>query len=202
MFNLVWKDLVMQRKGVIILLPALFGYIVFNPTYTFLGFVFSVVVIQDVFAKDEHSSINKLLNSLPYTRREIVSSKYIGAIIFTLLVALAMIIGGALIHREIPAWKEIMLMVSLSLLAVSFIFPFSYKFKSQYILKAFLVLFVVYLLVMSIFIHNLNDILREFVQTILTLQDPSVFLVMILSIMVLYIFSWLLSIRIYRNKVF
>ncbi|WP_018932987.1 ABC-2 transporter permease [Gracilibacillus lacisalsi] len=202
MFNLIWKDLVLQKKGVMILLPALFGYIVFNPSYIWIGIVFSIVIIQDVFAKDEHSSINKLLNSLPYTRQEIVTSKYIGAIIFTLLVALTMIIGGMLIHKEIPTWKEIMLMVSLSMLAVSFIFPFSYKFKSQYILKAFLVLFVVYMIVITIFIHNLNDILREFVQTILTLEDPSVFLVMILSIMVLYIFSWLLSIRIYRNKVF
>ncbi|WP_208588714.1 ABC-2 transporter permease [Gracilibacillus suaedae] len=202
MCNLIWKDIVLQKKGSLILLPALFGYIVYNPSYIWIGFVFSVVIILDVFAKDEDSAVNKLLNSLPYTRREVVSSKYIGAIIFTLLVVFAMFIGGLLFHREVPAWKETMLMVSLSMIAISFILPFLYKFKTQYIFRAFLFLFVVYMIVINTFIKNLNDILREFVQTILTLQDPSVFLMMILSIIVLYSFSWLLSIRIYRNKVF
>ncbi|MGN8646572.1 ABC-2 transporter permease [Gracilibacillus sp. HCP3S3_G5_1] len=202
MFNLVWKDITLQKKGLLILLPALLAYLAFMPSYIWIGFVFSVVIALDVLTKDEDSTINTLLNSLPYTRKEIVSSKYISAIIFTLIVVLVMFLGGLLIHKEVPAWKEIMLMVSLSLIFVSFIFPFSYKFKTQYIIKASLVLFVGYMIVITTFLKNLNDIIREFVQTILSLQDTSFYLVMVLSIMVLYMGSWLLSIRIYQNKVF
>lgn len=202
MFNLVWKDITLQKKGLLILLPALLAYLAFMPSYIWIGFVFSVVIALDVLTKDEDSTINTLLNSLPYTRKEIVSSKYISAIIFTLIVVLVMFLGGLLIHKEVPARKEIMLMVSLSLISVSFIFPFSYKFKTQYIIKASLVLFVGYMIVITTFLKNLNDIIREFAQTILSLQDTSFYLVMVLSIMVLYMGSWLLSIRIYQNKVF
>ena len=89
---------------------------------------------MNAYATDEKSSIHMLLNSLPYTRKEIVSSKYIGAIIFTGMVVFTIFIGNLIIHQEITMWKDILLIVSFVMIAISLMFPFSYKFKSQYML--------------------------------------------------------------------
>ncbi len=202
MFNLVWKDIVIQKKGLLILLPALCVYLALDTSYIWVGFIFSTVIIMEGFSKDEKSSINTLLNSLPYTRQEVVSSKYVSAIIFTLMIALTILIGNLLIHREMPALKDILFMGCLTIVFVSFFLPFSYKFKSQYIFSGGVVLFVVYMVVVNTFINNLNDILRELVRAILTFQDTSVYLMMACLIIVLYFLSWSLSVRIYKNKVF
>jgi ABC-2 type transport system permease protein len=42
---------------------------------------------------DEKTSIHILLNSLPYTRKEIVSSKYIGACVFTFVIVFTIFMG-------------------------------------------------------------------------------------------------------------
>ncbi|MED4729383.1 ABC-2 transporter permease [Aneurinibacillus migulanus] len=202
MFNLIRKDIILQKKNLMILLPALFVYLTLNISYIWSGFVFSIVIIMSAFSIDEKSRINTLLNSLPYTRREIVSSKYIGVLIFTLIVVLTIFIGNLIIHRELTLWKDLMFIVSLVMVSTSFILPFSYQFKSQYLFIGSLVLIGIYMVLISTMFQNLNDIIRENVQIVLSLQNINVYLLIIFSIIILYVCSWLLSIRIYRNKVF
>lgn len=202
MFNLIRKDIVLQKSTLLILLPALLVYLLLNTSSIWVGIVFSVVIIMNAFANDEKTSIHMLLNSLPYTRKEIVSSKYIGAFIFMSMVVCIIFIGNLLIHQEITAWKDILFMVSLVMVAISLFFPFSYKFKSQYMFIASVVFFAIYLVVVNFFIPNLNDIMREFVQVLLTVQTAQLYLFIALAVLMLYACSWLLSIRIYERKVF
>lgn len=202
MFNLIRKDLVLQKSTLLILLPALVVYLLIKTSSVWDGIVFSIAIIMNAFANDEKTSIHTLLNSLPYTRKEIVGSKYIGAFIFTGIVVFTIFIGNLIIHKEITLWKDILLMVSLVFVAISLIFPFSYKFKSQYLFIATIVLFVVYMVVINFFILNLNDKIRAFVQMLLTVQSIQFYWIMALSVMALYACSWLLSIRIYERKVF
>lgn len=88
------------------------------------------------------------------------------------------------------------------MVTTAFILPFSYKFKSQYLLIASAVLFGLYILAISFFFRNLNDRLRELIQEFMTLQEIQFYFLAILMILILYIASWLLSIRIYERKVF
>ena len=88
------------------------------------------------------------------------------------------------------------------MVAISLMFPFSYKFKSQYLLIGALVSLAIYLVIIPLFIPNLNDKIREFLQMLLTVQTAQFYLFIALSVMVLYACSWLLSIRIYERKVF
>jgi len=111
-------------------------------------------------------------------------------------------IGNLLIHQEITAWKELVFIVSVVMVFFSLIFPFSYKFKSKYLLFASIILFAIYLVVINFFIPNLFDKIREFVGILLTLQSTQFYLLIAFSIIALYVCSWLLSIRIYRKKVF
>ncbi|MBP3038199.1 ABC-2 transporter permease [Bacillaceae bacterium Marseille-Q3522] len=202
MWNLVYKDLVLQKKTLLILLPLLFVYLFVGTSTIWVGILFCIAVIMQAFFMDEKSSIHLLWNALPYTRKEIVSSKYIGACVFTCLILLPIFIGNWLIHGEIMQWKQLLFIISAVTLFLSFAFPFSYLFKSQYLMIAFIALFVLYLLVINTFLPDLNDRLRAAVRTVLALDDFQLYLGTILSVTTLYLLSWLLSIRIYSQKVF
>lgn len=202
MFNLICKDLVLQKSTLLVLLPALVVYLFLESSSIWVGIIFSIAIIMNAYSIDEKSSIHMLLNSLPYTRKEIVSSKYIGAFIFTGIVVFTIFIGNLIIHQEIIIWKDILFIVSLVMVAISLMFPFSYKFKSQYILIAALVLLAIYLVIIPLLIPNVNEKIRGGAQMLLTVQTAQFYLFSALAVMMLYACSWLLSIRIYRKKVF
>lgn len=202
MLNLIRKDLVLQKPTLMIMIPLLIVFLFLESSSIWGGIIFSIAIIMNAYSIDEKSSINMLLNSLPYTRKEIVSSKYIGAFISIALVVITIFFSNLIIHQEITVWKDILVIVSLAMVAISFIFPFSYKFKSQYMLIGSLALLAIYLVIIPIFIPNVNDIMREFVQSFLTLENIQIYLLIGFSIFTLYAVSWLLSIRIYGKKTF
>jgi ABC-2 type transport system permease protein len=202
MFNLVLKDIRLQKKTLMILLPILFIYLFTGSSPSWVGIIFCIAIIMNAFALDEKSSINLLLNSLPYSRKEIVSSKYIGAFVFTIMVLLTISLGNWIIHREILQWKQMFLIISIVAIFVSLSFPFSYLLKSQYLMIAMGVSFVIYMIIVNKFILDLNDRIREAVQTLLSFSTSQQYLLLFLSIVIFYSFSWLLSIRIYSRKVF
>lgn len=202
MFNLIRKDIVLQKPTLLILLPALIVILFLERSSIWEGIIFSIAIIMNAYATDEKSAIHILLNSLPYTRKEIVSSKYVGALIFTGIIVFTIFIGNLIIHQEITIWNDILLIVSPVMVAISLLFPFSYKFKSQYMLIAALVSLAIYLVIVPLLIPNVNDKIREFVQMLLTIQTAQLYLIIALSVIALYTCSWLLSIRIYSKKVF
>ena len=200
MYNLIRKDFIIQKKALLILFPILFVYLILNTANIWIGFVFSIVIIMNTFSMDEKPNITALLNSLPYTRKEIVSSKYIGVLIFTLFVIFALFIGNYVIHRELIDWKEIMFIMSLVMMVTSFTIPFSYQFKSQYLLIGSLFLFIGYLIIANTLVKNINDEIRNLIQFLIELQGLQSYLLFIVPVIVIYGCSWLLSIRIYRKK--
>ncbi|MCY7861626.1 ABC-2 transporter permease [Bacillus haynesii] len=202
MFNLILKDIILQKKTLAASFLVLCVYLMLDISPIWIGVVFSIVISMYAFSIDEKSSIHMLLNSLPYTRKEIVSSKYIVVVLFTCMVAAAIFIANFIIHRELTIWKDILLMVAIVMTAASFMLPFCYKFKSNYLLNASIVAFGLYMLTVNFIVQNLNDQIREFIHMLLTLQNTSLYLIVAISIITLYGCSWLLSIRIYRNKVF
>ncbi len=193
--------MILQKKTLPFMLLFLFIYLFVNVSTSWVAIVFCIVIIMNAFQTDETSSANLLLNSLPYTRKEIVSSKYIGALIFIFLTLLTIFIGNWMIHREIMQWEVLLFITSIVMGLISFAFPFSYLFNSKYLLIGFGGVFVVYMVTLS-FIPNLNDRVREVVQTVLSLDNSLFYIGIILSVGLLYVLSWILSIRIYSRKVF
>lgn len=170
----------------------------------YVGFIFSLSFIMSACSLDEKDNINILLNSLPYTRKEIVASKYIGALLFTLLFVIVMYVGDFLVNGNngLLLLKEVMLILGLVMITTSFLLPFLYKFKMQYLHMAMVGVVVIYLLTISFFIKNLHDVIRALTLKILALQEIQLYFFAMLIIVILYIGSWLLSIRIYERKVF
>ncbi|MFJ6264992.1 ABC-2 transporter permease [Lysinibacillus xylanilyticus] len=203
MINLILKDFLIQKKLILFYIATIIIYLLAGVPLIFLGFLYSVIYILNAFAYDEKDNANILLNSLPYTRKEIVSSKYIGSLIFTTLFIFMIYVGDFLINGkgDLFIWKEMLLIIGLVMVAISFMFPISYKFKTQYLLIASGVLFGIYMLTINLLVP-INDILRELTRKFLTLQETQMYFIAIFTIVILYIGSWLLSIRIYERKAF
>ncbi|GAB0171336.1 ABC-2 transporter permease [Lysinibacillus sp. CTST325] len=156
------------------------------------------------FSYDEKDNANILLNSLPYTRKEIVSSKYIGSLIYTSLIIFITYLGNFFLNGKevLFLWKDILLIIGLVMVAISFILPICYKFKTQSLMIAVGTLFGIYMVIVNYLSPTLKDTLKELIQKFLTLQETQMYFVAILTIIILYVGSWLLSIRIYTRKVF
>lgn len=202
MYNLIRKDLVLQSKMIMGLMIGLCVYLFLDVSSIWVGFVFSVAIAMNAFTIDEKSSVHILLNSLPYTRKEIVSSKYIAVLLLIFLVAAAIFLGNLTIHGEFTSLKNLLFMIAIAMSTISLMLPFCYKFKSSYLVTASIVAFGLYLLVVSFIIQDLNDKIRAFVQLLLTMQNTGAYVAFVASVMILYVCSGLLSLRIYRKKVF
>ncbi|WP_339254260.1 ABC-2 transporter permease [Sporosarcina sp. FSL W8-0480] len=202
MLHLIRKDIVLQKYTLLILLPILFLDLFLDGSRIYVGILFSIAIIMQSFLTDEKSSVHYLLNSLPYTRKEIVSSKYAGACVFIFLVLLTIFIGNLVIYKEFVPWGQLLFIAGFVAVFVSLAFPFSYLFKSQYLMIASIVLFVLYFVIVAKFIPDMNDRIRGTVQTLLSLDDALLYGGAILAVTLLYLFSWMLSVRIYHRKVF
>ncbi|MCM3088045.1 ABC-2 transporter permease [Bhargavaea ginsengi] len=202
MLKLIRKDLLLQKNMLVGMLLLLVAAINFTPSTIWVGIVFCVAIIMQMFSADEKSSIHLLLNSLPYSRKQIVGSKYAGAVVIMALFLMTTFLGHFMIYREVFPWSQLLFIACVVFLFISFAFPFSYLFKSQYLFIASGVLFVLYLIIANQFVPNLNDILRNFTGSIVSIDNHIIYLFVGLGVLLLYLSSWLLSIRIYSKKVF
>jgi ABC-type transport system involved in multi-copper enzyme maturation permease subunit len=202
MLNLIRKDIVLQKNTLLILLPALLIALLIDRSIIWVGVLFCFAIIMQSFTLDEKPTTNILMNSLPYTRKEIVSAKYIGACVFTFIILSTILIGNLIIHREVTHLDQLLFIAGVIVVFISFAFPFSYQFKSQYLMMACGVMFVLYIVLVNKFILDLNDRLRAGVQKILSFDNSLLYAGGTLVVVLLYIFSWMLSVRIYSRKVF
>ncbi|WP_339215990.1 ABC-2 transporter permease [Solibacillus sp. FSL W8-0372] len=202
MYQLVKKDLIIHKKMLMGMFLVLLAYMYVDVQIIFIGLIFSWTFALNIFSTDEKRPAQMLLSSLPFTRKEIVSSKYISAILFILLIIL-MITGGSLLFQQaLPNGLHLLMIAIGSLFIVAFIYPVSYKFASRYLNIAFFVCLAIYLVIVKFFIHNLNDRIRETFAKIMNLGESQLILYTGVILVITYSLSWLLSIRIFEKKVF
>lgn len=204
MFNLIFKDILIQKKILLFYIATLIIYLIIDVSSILIVVVYSLTFINMALSYDEKDNANILFNSLPYTRKEIVSSRYVGVLIFTSLFIMITYGGRFLLYGKEASfsWKAILLIMGLVMVAISFMLPVFYKFKRQYLVFFAGALVGIYLLMKNFLVPNLNNTLRELTRKFLTLQETQMYLVAIFTIAILYIGSWILSIRIYERKAF
>ncbi|HBT73887.1 MAG TPA: ABC-2 transporter permease [Lysinibacillus sp.] len=204
MVNLILKDILIQKNMLIIYIATIILYLLVSVSPVFIVFVYSIVFIMNAFSSDEKDNANILLNSLPYTRKEIVSSKYIGAFIFTgLFMCYTYLLDFLLNGQEVLVlWKEILLIMGLVMIAMSFILPISYQFKTKHLAIVSVTLFGIYMVMVNYFVPDFNNQVRALVQKFMAVQELQLYLIATVIIIILYTGSWLLSIRIYERKAF
>ena len=192
----------MHKYMLLIMLLGIVALMFVDSSVMLNGIVFTFAIIMHIFSADETKPIQMLLSSLPYTRREIVSSKYIGAIVYLLLVISVIVITNYLINQQLPDWKAFLIVTGLVMLLVSLIFPFSYKYSSKYLQFVAIGLFILYLFVLKFVVPNLHDQIRMITARILQFSDTQIVAGIGVVICILYLGSWILSVKIYGKKVF
>ncbi|PEP52261.1 MULTISPECIES: ABC-2 transporter permease [Bacillus] len=197
MLNLIKRDLILQKKQLIFYLGCIIFFIVTNshPILTFT--IASILIPFSTHAYDAKTETNILLNSLPYTRKEIVASRYIGAIVYMLL-AIAVTSAMLIIFQKSFIVEHIVMGNALFLLFAAFTFPLFYQFKQEH-----LILFIIAsFLGLTALVKFLATEFSTVIDAIFSFSIPVLYSIATAIIVCVYIVSWGVSLIIYQRKVF
>ena len=204
MLNLIKKDIFLQKKLFVLYAGLILFYIWsdFSPVLT-ITLTSSMFVLHSHYY-DEKDRANVLLNALPYTRKEIISSKYIGALTFTLMLIPTVIIGhfiidGSFIQLSV---KDIVLSLLSVMLFTAFYLPFFYKFTQQYLLIAFSAVFSMLVIIAPRAAEYIVNHFGEIIETITSFSSLQFYGLLSVVVLICYGLSWLLSVKIYQRKAF
>ncbi|MEL4024450.1 ABC-2 transporter permease [Lysinibacillus endophyticus] len=165
--------------------------------------IFGTIQITSIFTFDEMSGWDKFANTLPFRKSEIVKSKYILSLLLTvgiLLLVCPFVVYSNYVTDSFKMnelFSIICLVVSLSIILLSFIIPTFIKFGTQ---KARIVLFILVFSLSYGLKFVLDIIALPTLPSVETLQRMSyvspIFALIILTI------SYLLSVKLYETKEF
>lgn len=204
MLNLIKKDFILQKRLLIVYVILLIIYLRAD-----LNIVFSVVMISSLFVinshyYDEKDKANILLNSLPYTKKEIVSSKYTEALLSAAIIILLYVIGQYTLDNSLGNISFIQITSCFLgiMLFTAFYLPFFYKFTQQYVLVAFSALVVIVIITARPILEFVMSNFAETIQLLQSMATIQLYSIMTILVIFIYVISWLLSIKIYSNKAF
>lgn len=211
MKGLILKDLYLIKGNIRTLAIALVGFSVmaFNDmtTISFIIPFFAVMMCISTFSYDEYNKWNAYAITLPGGKKTIVRSKYISTIVLIIVSSLISILTSIIIGniKGDINYEEIMSTLVGGLfgitLVVSLMYPFIYKFGNE---KGRLFLFIIVFLVTALggalfSAININEINPP---AIISFIDEYGFYIMpVLTLVMLYI-SYIISLKIFKNKDF
>lgn len=170
-----------------------------NMFFTLYPCLISGILPMTLLTYDEREKWSEYAETLPYTRAQIVSAKYIIGLITTMsiiiLIAIAQAIKMAIAKTFIfnEYCTLIMTIVSISLIVPAILLPFIFKFGAE---KGRIIYYVVIggTCGIGFALENINGNLFAF------LAEVSPILVSFSVAILFYIISWLLSIQFYKNR--
>ena len=134
MFNLIRRDVILQKRQLLLFIPFIVFFIIMDANPALIFLVASLIIPFNTYAYDEKAETNILLNSLPYTRTEIIASRYLGAIIYMVL-AIGVTSLTLFAFNKPFTMTDIAIGSGLFLLFAAFTFPLFYIFKPGYIIS-------------------------------------------------------------------
>lgn len=208
MFNLILKDFYAQKLLMLLYLGIMAIYMFSGLNSSFIVAIISALFVMNSHYYDEKDKTNIFLNSLPFTRKEIVSSKYIGSLVFTTITILVFIglkgISQIISQDSVELFNIELIILSylLVMLFTSVYLPFFYKFTQQYLLVIFSAVFI---LVMFSIRYIYDFVMKNFSGVIDFFSSLSTgYLYILLTVITIIVFaiSWFMSIKIYERKDF
>lgn len=201
MFNLIKRDIIIQKKQLLLYVPFIVFFIVMDSHPVLLFLVVSLFIPFNALAFDEKTNVNILLNSLPYKRKEIIASRYIGSLFFMTagigLAVLALSIAGkpfTLTHIALGS--------GLFLVFSAMTFPLFYILKPGYIFPIILLSFFAFVGGGPALYSLLSDSLEGAIQIVLNLPMPTLLSGFVVVALLLYGLSWAVSAVVYERKAF
>ncbi|WP_433956667.1 ABC-2 transporter permease [Cytobacillus horneckiae] len=201
MFNLIRRDIILQKRQLFIFIPFILFFIFMDahPALTFL--IASIFIPFNTYAYDEKTETNILLNSLPYTRTEIIASRYLGAIVYMVL-AIGVTSLALFAFNKTFSMNDIAIGSSLFLLFASVTFPLFYILKPGYITMVVIISFLVLASVGPAIVLFLADRLTAITDFIVNLSVTTLYTGATIAIIIVYVISWGITTAIYQRKAF
>lgn len=211
MKGLLLKDFYMTKQYCRYFLMVLLGFIAIfilgkgDAFYLAYPMVICMNIPFTLIAYDERSKWDINLLTMPFTRKQLVTSKYLGALILLIGTVLAIAIAyiaGTMRHGEFEwlAFAEMMVLIAFSgLLSPSILLPLVFRFGSE---RGRLFYYITLLICFAVVGMGME--LMKQPKFLALLSDISSWLLpgtVILGALILLI-SWALSVRFYENREF
>ncbi|KAB7672858.1 ABC-2 transporter permease [Bacillus sp. B1-b2] len=201
MFNLIRRDVILQKKQLLIFIPYLLVFILAGSHPILIFTVASIFIPLNTYAYDEKVQTNILLNSLPYTRKEIIASRYLGALFYMILgISITCIV--LTVFNKAFTIQDLLFSIGLFLIYISIMFPLFYIVKQGYF---FIIAILSFLASTFIGPPIVSFLGRHFpaITTVITEASP---IVLYISCFVLlafvFLISWRTTLGIYLKKAF
>lgn len=203
MLNLIRKDAVIQKKQLLTFIPIviLLSFFGVHTSPILIFFIVSLFVPMNGYMYDEKVESNIFLNSLPYTRKEIVNAKYIGSIVYMVLS-----IGFTSVILYLSGldftFNDIAIATGLFFISASLLFPLFYILKPSYVGVLMLIALFVASVIIPRIIHYFTEHLTAIMNFLTSQSTVTLYLSGTAIAIGLYLISWLVSQFIYQRKVF
>ncbi|MEH6942988.1 ABC-2 transporter permease [Bacillus sp. JJ722] len=201
MFNLIRRDVILQKRQLLIFIPFILFFIFMgvHPALTFL--IASIFIPFNTYAYDEKVETNMLLNSLPYTRTEIIASRYLGAIVYMVL-AIGVTSLALFAFNKPFTMTDIAIGSALFLLFAAFTFPLFYILKPGHISTIVMISFLTLAFIGPKIVLFLAEHLTTITDFIVNLSVPVLYTGATLVVLAVYVISWGATTVIYQRKAF
>ncbi|WP_421617750.1 ABC-2 transporter permease [Brevibacillus sp. TJ4] len=201
MLNLMRRDIILQKKQLMIFIPYILFFILMDSPAILTFLVASIFIPFNAYAYDEKAATNILLNSLPYTRTEIIASRYLGAILY-MVVAIGVTCLALFVFGKMFTWADVAIAVGLFLVFASLTFPLFQILKPGYISTVILMSFIL----VAIILQRMFGYLSEYVTAISEFMDrfsvPTLYTGAAVVVLAVYAVSWCVTTVIYQRKAF
>lgn len=201
MLNLIRRDVILQKRQLLIFIPFILFFIIMGTPPTLIFLVASIFIPFNTYAYDEKVETNILLNSLPYTRMEIIASRYLGAIVYMIL-SIGVTSLALFAFNKPFAITDMAIGSGLFLLFAAFTFPLFHIFKPGYITTVVLISFILLTWIARPVASFIAEHLAAITDLIVNLSIPALYSGAALVIMIVYIISWGITTIIYERKAF
>ncbi len=201
MFNLIRRDVILQKRQLLIFIPFILFFIIMDSHPALIFLIASIFIPFNTYAYDEKVETNILLNSLPYTRTEIIASRYLGAIVY-MVIAIGVTSLALLVFNKPFTMIDIAIGSSLFLLFAAITFPLFHIFKPGYISAVVMISFLLLAAIGPAIVLFLAEHLTAITDFINSLSVPVLYIGATLVIMLLYLISWGTTTVIYKRKAF
>lgn len=207
MLGLVYKDLMVMRRTLLLYgaMGIVYGIIaIYGDQY---GMVFALMMIVSAMVPvsaisyDERSKWDKIVNTMPLSRKEVVLSKYLLAILLT-AISSVIIFAFYMLVPEMPLEEKAVITAVMAMMAMIYqaaLMPVMFKFGSEKGRTMMLaILFVPTVLIFAIGEMNIID--ANAAISFLERNKAMIPYLMAGFVLVIYSLSMALSVKIYEKK--
>jgi len=201
MLNLIKRDVILQKRQLVLFIPFILVFILVGAPPVLIFLVASIFIPFNTYAYDEKVETNILLNSLPYTRTEIIASRYLGAIVYMIL-SIGVTSLALLAFNKHFTISDIAIGSGLFLLFAAFTFPLFQIFKQGYITTVILISFILLTWISRPIALYMNEHLATIIDFVDNTSVTVLYIGATFFIMLIYIISWGMTNSIYQRKAF